>query len=201
MTFLSKRLNQFSELIEKTNFKINGNETSFDEAKAEIYTIFEESIDDKKKVFVIGNGGSAGIASHHVVDLINVLKVSAFTISDSNLITCMGNDYGYQSVFSRPLECLANPADVLIAISSSGNSDNILRACNMMKKKGGKVITLSGFASENPLRTLGDINIWTPENDYGLVESAHFFILHTLIDGWQKKINFEKLEATNLNVL
>ena len=190
MTFLSERLGQFSKLIGKTSFKIASFEKSFDDAQEELYKLFEETITNHKKIFVIGNGGSSGIASHHVVDLVNVLKVAAFTLSDNNLITCMGNDYGYESTFSRPLESLANLGDILIAISSSGQSKNILRACSVMKKKGGKVITLSGFEENNPLRSLGDINIWTPEKDYGLVESAHFFILHTLIDGWGKtKLN------------
>ena len=70
-----------------------------------------------------------------------------------------------------------------------------------MKKKGGKVITLSGFDSENPLRSKGNINIWTGECDYGLVESAHFFILHTFIDGWLKHLPSPKSDEMYLSEL
>lgn len=133
-------------------------------------------------VYVIGNGGSAGVASHAVIDFVNVAKLRAFTLHESALITCMANDYGYENVFSRTLAQMAKPGDVLIAISSSGNSKNIRNAAAKMVEIGGKVITLSGFAGNNPLRSLGDINIWLDSDNYGLVEIGHQFILHNMSD-------------------
>lgn len=133
-------------------------------------------------IYIIGNGGSAGVASHAVVDLVNVAKLRAFTLHESSLMTCMANDYGYENAFARILSQMAKPEDVLIAISSSGNSKNIRNAATQMAEKGGTVITLSGFAFDNPLRSLGDINIWLDSRDYGLVEIGHQFILHNLSD-------------------
>lgn len=133
-------------------------------------------------VYVIGNGGSAGVASHAVIDLVNVAKLRAFTLHEPALLTCMANDYGYEQAFARILAQIAKPGDVLIAISSSGNSGNIRNAATQMTDSGGTVITLSGFSGDNPLRSLGDINVWLDSNDYGLVEIGHQFILHNMSD-------------------
>lgn len=186
MSYLRERTSLLYEVLTTTEYTSESNSLIEQEAFDFIYEKLNQAKKESHRVFVIGNGGSAGIASHHVVDLVNVLKVPAMTLSDNNLITCMGNDYGYESIYSRPLQTLASKGDILIAISSSGSSDNILEACRVMKAKSGYVITLSGFKKNNPLRSLGDLNIWTEIEDYGLVESAHFFILHTLVDGWSR---------------
>lgn len=137
---------------------------------------------NKSSVYIIGNGGSAGVASHAVIDFVNVAKLRAFTLHDPALLTCMANDYGYENAFARILAQTAKPGDVLIAISSSGNSKNIRNAAVQMTENGGDVITLSGFAANNPLRTLGNINIWLDSSDYGFVEIGHQFILHNMSD-------------------
>jgi len=137
-------------------------------------------------VYVIGNGGSAGIASHFSADLIKSLGVPSQTFYDSNLMTCLSNDWGYENVFSYPLEKLMKPQDLLVAISSSGKSPNIIKAAEVALSKKGSLITLSGFGEDNPLRKLGNLNFWINRCDYGLVETAHFFLLHTIIDLWNK---------------
>ncbi len=133
-------------------------------------------------VYVIGNGGSAAIASHVVNDLVNVAKVRAATLHDSSLLTCMANDYGYENAFARVLAQMIKSGDGLIAISSSGKSMNIRNAAAKAMDGGGKVITLSGFAPDNPLRLMGDINFWLDSKDYGLVEVGHQFVLHNISD-------------------
>ena len=138
--------------------------------------------ENHNSVYVIGNGGSASVAGHAVVDLVNVAKLRAFTLHEPALLTCMANDYGYEQAFARILAQIAKPGDILIAISSSGNSWNIRNAATQMTDNGGTVITLSGFAGDNPLRSLGYINIWLDSRDYGLVEIGHQFILHNMSD-------------------
>lgn len=133
-------------------------------------------------VFMIGNGGSAGVASHAVTDFVNVGKLRATTLHDPALLTCMSNDYGYEAAFAQILSTVASPRDVLIAISSSGQSKNIRNATTTMRELGGTAITLSGFKRDNPLRTLGDVNIWLDSSDYGMVEIGHQFVLHNLAD-------------------
>jgi len=137
---------------------------------------------DNGAVYVIGNGGSAGIAAHAITDFVNVAKLRAYTFHDAALMTCMANDYGYENAFARLLTQMAKAGDALVAISSSGRSQNIRNAAAAATAGGGKVITLSGFAADNPLRTLGDINIWLDSTDYGFVEIGHQFVLHNVAD-------------------
>lgn len=133
-------------------------------------------------LYLVGNGGSAAVASHSVTDFLNVAQLRATTLHDSSLITCMANDYGYENAFARILSTLAQPGDALIAISSSGKSQNIRNAAAKVREIGGSVVTLTGFASDNPLRVLGNLNIWLDSRDYGMVEIGHQFVLHNLAD-------------------
>lgn len=133
-------------------------------------------------LYLVGNGGSAAVASHSVTDFLNVGRLRAMTIHDSSLVTCMANDYGYENAFARILSTLVQPGDVLIAISSSGRSLNICNAVVKVRELGGAVVTLSGFASDNSLRALGNLNIWLDTRDYGMVEIGHQFVLHNIVD-------------------
>lgn len=134
------------------------------------------------RLYLIGNGGSAGVAAHSVTDFLNVAKLRAATLHDPSLLTCMANDYGYENAFARILATVASAGDVLIAISSSGNSNNIRNAAGEMRRLGGTTITLSGFKRDNPLRSLGEVNLWLDSGDYGMVEIGHQFLLHNLAD-------------------
>jgi D-sedoheptulose 7-phosphate isomerase len=139
-------------------------------------------------VYVIGNGGSAGIASHFSNDLMKSLQVPSQTLYDTNILTCLANDIGYENAFAYCLQRLLKPHDLLVAISSSGKSPNILNAVYVARARRTPVITLSGFHETNPLRSLGHLNFWIDSKDYGLVESAHFFLLHTIVDLWNKQV-------------
>lgn len=133
-------------------------------------------------LYLVGNGGSAAVAAHSVTDFVNVAGLRATTLHESSLLTCMANDYGYENAFARMLKTLARPGDALIAISSSGNSRNIRNAASGIRELGGSAITLSGFAPDNALRALGDVNVWLDSRDYGMVEIGHQFVLHNLAD-------------------
>ena len=102
--------------------------------------------------------------------------------NDSALLTCVSNDYGYEHVFEKPVEMFADTGDLLIAISSSGKSQNILRAVGAARLKNAKMITLSGFDEDNPLRSMGDLNFYVPSPSYGPVEVVHHSICHCLLD-------------------
>lgn len=144
--------------------------------------LLEEVIKEKKQVIFIGNGGSAGIASHMAVDFWKNGGVKATAFNDSSLLTCLSNDYGYEYVFAKPIETFAEKGDLLIAISSSGNSPNILNGVKAARARGLKVITLSGFKSDNKLLAQGDINFFVPSPEYGPVEVLHQFICHYILD-------------------
>jgi len=137
-------------------------------------------------VLWVGNGGSAALASHFAVDVFNA-GVRSTAFNDAALLTCMGNDCGYDQVFARPVALFASPGDVLIAISSSGRSPNILAAVGAARARGCTVITLSGFRPDNPLRGLGDWNFFVPSEAYGPVEMVHALICHALVDALKER--------------
>ena len=145
-------------------------------------TIASEARNAKRGFYFIGNGGSAAIASHMAADWLKTLEVPAYCFNDGALTTCMANDLGYGNVFSFPLSIHAGRGDVLFAISSSGKSESITNAVQAAHDCGMKVITLSGFAHDNPLRSMGDANFHVGSFKYGLVEVAHHAICHSILD-------------------
>ncbi len=134
------------------------------------------------KIIFIGNGGSAAIASHMATDFWKNVGIKAISFNDSVLLTCLSNDEGYAYVFAKSIQMFAQPADLLIAISSSGKSENIIRGVDAIYEKGGKAVTFSGFTSDNPLRRKGEINFYVPVSHYGYVEVIHHALCHCLVD-------------------
>jgi len=132
-------------------------------------------------LFLIGNGGSNAIISHVAVDIINAYGVKVNPLTDSSLITCIANDFEYKNVFSRVLQKTMTKEDILLAVSSSGQSKNIVNAVLATKTLGAKVITFTGFSKENPVRELGDYNVWLDSDNYMIVETGHSFLLHLLV--------------------
>lgn len=135
-----------------------------------------------RKVLVIGNGGSAAIASHMQTDLCHSLKIRGLVFNEPPLLTALANDNGYENAFQRLVDLWADPQDVLVAISSSGRSPNILNACAAARARGLWILTLSGFGADNPLRGCGDANLYVANASYGPVESAHAVLVHELTD-------------------
>ena len=135
-----------------------------------------------RKLIFIGNGGSAAIASHMATDYSKNGDMRALAFNDSAMLTCLSNDLGYENVFAKQLDLHAMDGDTVIAISSGGKSKNILEAVNVARRRGCRVVTLSGFGSENPLRRLGDINFYLASDQYGYVEVGHLAILHAILD-------------------
>jgi len=133
------------------------------------------------RVFFIGNGGSAAIASHMAIDWLNKGKFAAMAFNDGAALTCLGNDYGYHHVFNNQLRAHCRDGDMVFAISSSGNSQSIIVPA-LMAKGTATVVTLTGFAPDNMLRSMGDINFYVPSQSYGVVETAHLAILHAILD-------------------
>jgi D-sedoheptulose 7-phosphate isomerase len=135
-----------------------------------------------KKLMFIGNGASASIASHMSTDYWKNGGIRAIAFNDSSLLTCISNDYGYRHVFEKPIEMFADQGDVLMAVSSSGKSENILRGVQAARNQDCKVVTFSGFKGDNPLRSAGDFNFFVPSLGYGPVEITHLSICHCIID-------------------
>lgn len=135
------------------------------------------------KIMITGNGGSATIASHVHADLYKGVGVKSLVFTEQALLTALANDDGYESVYEGPVRQWSRPGDLLITVSSSGGSENILRAAISARDLGCKVITLSGFNPDNPSRRLGDLNFYVESSEYGLVETAHAALTHFFTDG------------------
>jgi len=140
------------------------------------------NIDKENKLIFIGNGGSAAIANHMAIDFWKNGNVPAISFSDSSLLTCISNDFGYENVFAKPIEMFAKPGDILFAISSSGASPNITTAIRMAQSKDCNVVTMTGFGSGNPVRQMGNYNFYVPSDEYGFVEVAHQYLCHFILD-------------------
>jgi D-sedoheptulose 7-phosphate isomerase len=134
------------------------------------------------KLIFIGNGGSAAIASHMATDYSKNGGVRALALNDSSMLTCLGNDLGYERVFAKQVELYARKGDLVIAISSSGRSANILNAVDAALEAGCTVATLSGFTPDNPLRRKGEWNFYVASDRYGFVEIGHLTICHAVLD-------------------
>jgi D-sedoheptulose 7-phosphate isomerase len=130
---------------------------------------------------VIGNGGSASIAAHVEIDLLKA-RIPASAHQGPSSLTAFANDEGYPQSYAGQLVASLRRQDVLVAISSSGMSDNIIAAAELAHERGAKVITCSGFEPSNTLRRLGYVNFYVPSGQYGFVELTHAALLHYLTD-------------------
>lgn len=155
----------------------------------DISTGLKKAVDLVKKthdvghtVMLIGNGGSASIASHIAIDFWKNSGIKAACFNDTAQLTCLSNDFGYEYVFEKPIDFFATPGDTLIAISSSGKSVNILKGVNAARAGKCSIVTMSGFKKDNPLKKMGDLNFYVPSDSYGFVEIAHCAVCHLIAD-------------------
>jgi len=160
-------------------------------------TLFDESIyydlitakemiqscsDRKKKIIIVGNGGSAAIASHFSVDITKNAGVKCINFNEAGLITCFSNDYGYERWVEKAIEFYGESGDLAIFISSSGNSPNIIKGVETAKSMGVETVTFSGFSRNNKLSNLGKINFWVNSKAYNIVENVHQIWLLSIVD-------------------
>lgn len=141
-------------------------------------------IRNSNRVFLIGNGGS-GAACDHMANDLCLAGIRAQALTNTNNITCAANDFGFSKVFTRQLEWLANPAvenTLLLALSCSGKSENILEAVQYARLSAMNVVSFSGFQPDNPLAAAGHLNFHVPSTSYGIVQLAHEALIHCAID-------------------
>lgn len=159
-----------------------------------------ESIEDGGKIIACGNGGSMCDAMHFAEELTGNFRkkrkaIPAISISDPSHITCTANDYGFDYIFSRYIEAFGKKNDVLLAISTSGNSPNIIKAAEKAKEKGVKIIALSG-KDGGKLKDIADIEIRAPFSQYSdRIQEIHIKVIHILIDYIESNIDFNKLNS------
>ena len=155
---------------------------------SEIIEALEETIEKKSRIYILGNGGSSATASHMTNDLgaglrrRNIRNFDVVSLSDNSpVITAIANDIGYENIFFMQMEGLLKSTDLVIAISCSGDSPNILKAVNYAQKLGCKIIGATGFQGGH-LKKISDISFHVNalKNEYGLVEDTHMILDHII---------------------
>ena len=155
---------------------------------SDIVVMLEQTIVNKSRIYIIGNGGSSATASHMVNDLgtglrrRNIINFDVVSLGDNSpVVTAIANDIGYENIFFMQMKGLINPSDIVIAISCSGDSPNIIKAVDYAQDMGCKIIGVTGF-NGGYLKAMSDISfhINAPKNEYGLVEDAHMILDHIL---------------------
>ena len=146
--------------------------------------LFKEVKKNKNKIIFIGNGGSAAIASHISVDLSKNAKIRSINFNEADLITCLSNDYGHENWMKAALNIYCDKGDLVVLISSSGRSLNILNVAKWCKKNKIKFITFSGNDSDNPLKKINSegINFWVDSKAYNHIEGIHLLLLMSITD-------------------
>ena len=180
---LQNTINEFFETLSELLLSIevtdrNGAALSLDAGAEQTVQMMLETKDASQKVLLAGNGGSSAIVSHVQNDLCKATGVRAMVFTEQPLLTALANDEGYGSVFEWPINMWAEANDLFITVSSSGQSENIVRGLKAAREKGCRVITLSGFNPDNLSRRLGDLNFYVPSNVYAYVETAHTALAH-----------------------
>ncbi len=170
--YTEKYLKKFSKLL------IDYNKKDF----FKIINLLLKTKKNKGKVILVGNGGSAALASHVSVDLTKMCKIRAINFNEADLLTCLANDYGYENWVKEALQFFADKKDLLICISSSGESKNIINGAKFAKKIGCQVITLTGFQKTNKVKKIGDVNLWLDSKNYNFIEMIHHTWLLSIVD-------------------
>jgi D-sedoheptulose 7-phosphate isomerase len=155
--------------------------------------------ENKFQKYFVGNGASTAFANHMALDWSKNGGVPSHAFTNSSIVTAMGNDLGFDEVFSGPLSYYSKKGDLLIAISSSGNSSNIIRAIEVARVIGMDVVTFSGLTPDNQSRKLGDLNFYIPAKTYGIVECAHQILLHIWLDKFMRVFEWKRTECQNMN--
>ena len=166
----------------KSNFNINLIEhiNKIDNNKIDL--IYKKLLSNKKKLIIIGNGGSASVASHFSIDYNKIVKKQCLNFSDHSMLTCLANDYGYENWVKEVIKVHCTKGDILISISSSGESLNIVNGIKEAKKKNIFCISLTGFKKNNHVSKISDISFWVDSENYNVVETLHLVALLNLIE-------------------
>jgi len=173
--FLASYLEDFSDLVKPNEETV--------EKLAEVADLLKNVNSAGKKTLIFGNGGSAALASHFSVDLTKNAGLRCVNFNEADLITCFANDYGFERWVEKAVDFYGDEGDLLIVISSSGSSKNMLNGVKAARNGNFQaVVTLSGFAENNPLSQLGDINLWINSRAYNFVENIHQIWLLAIVD-------------------
>lgn len=176
-------LNHLNTMLMQTQITDNeGHTLSLDDGVAKMVSELIILRDYNGVLALVGNGGSAAIVDHVHNDLGLSCGMCTLVFTNTPSLTAASNDFGYAAAYERQLACWTDYQGALLAISSSGASENILRAAKKARSTGMKLFTMTGFEPDNPLRKMGELNFYIKSKSYGIVELAHSCIAHCVTD-------------------
>jgi len=162
-------------------------------AIAEMGSLISAALTNGNKLLVMGNGGSAADSQHFVAEIVGRFKMERKALpavalsTDTSILTAIGNDYGFDSIFSRQVEALAAPGDIVVGLSTSGNSPNVLKALNAAHELGCRTIGLLG-KDGGSIRSACDLALVVPSTDTPRIQEGHITIIHIVCDLVEKKL-------------
>lgn len=178
---------------------IDGEKITHDRGFDALCNLSAELSENGSQKYFVGNGASAAFANHMALDWSKNGGVPSHTFASSSILTAIGNDLGFDETFSVPLGYYSRNGDLLVTISSSGNSINIIRSIEVAREKGMNVVTFSGLKPDNQSRKMGDLNFYIPAKTYGIVECAHQVLLHIWLDQYMGVMEWEREIYQNMH--
>ncbi len=189
MNYYNKYMEDIFEGLKKSIVTLStGEEITIDEGY-EIWADKAYQLNEYKNglMFFCGNGASATMAEHMSHDWFQNGEINTYSVSETSHLTAISNDVSYEDVFAYRVKRICSERDILVTISSSGNSPNIVKAIKTAREKGTYIITVSGKKADNTSRNSGDLNFYVPLDTYGMVESAHASLIHGALDYYLDK--------------
>ena len=192
-------LETFNLVVNNVTFKWGGKRHTLEKFFENLIKRTESLSATKNQIFFYGNGASFAFSDHMALDWSKNGKINSHCLSSNSLLTALGNDYSYNEIFSRHLEIYSKPGDLVVTISSSGNSPNIKDVIEFCKKRNIELISLSGLKNINFSFINSENAIYVPAKTYGIVECAHQLFLHMWLDLFMKVYEWEKIDYQNMN--
>ena len=177
-----KKIDKFINNYNKDFIKLVSPDKGTRDKIIKFYQLIIRTKNKGNKIIIAGNGGSAAIASHFSVDMTKNGGVRCINFNESDLLTCFSNDYGYENWLKQAIKFYADQGDLIILISASGNSENMVNAANYSKKMKNFLITFTGFNGKNKLSKKGNINFVVDSKNYNFIENIHQYWLLILVD-------------------
>lgn len=198
--FEKNYFNAINEALIKSTFSIKAQSVSLEGMFEAINKLLIDTSNRNGKIFFLGNGASAAFANHMALDFSKNGKILSKSLSDSAMLTALSNDYSYDAAMTEYLKIeSANKNDIIISISSSGNSKNIVKALEYCKSNNINSIALSGLKNNNKSIDLADYSIHVPMKTYGIVECTHQIFLHLILDKYMKIFEWDRNSFQNMN--
>tara|TARA_B100000579_G_scaffold254792_1_gene209737 strand:- start:683 stop:1240 length:558 start_codon:yes stop_codon:yes gene_type:complete len=176
------KIEKYLQNYNKKFLEISNIDVNVQKKIEKLYKLIINTKKIKKKIIIVGNGGSAAIASHFSVDMTKNNGIRCINFNESDLLTCFSNDYGYQNWVKEALRFYSDRGDLIILISASGKSLNMINAAKFAKLRKNPLVTFTGFFGKNKLSKYGSLNFIVNSRSFNFIENTHQYWLLSLVD-------------------